>query len=452
MREQISQPITARPRVARLLRPFQQFFQTEASSGLVLLFCAVIALWWANSPWGSSYFRLWETPIAIRFGEQALTLSLKHWINDALMAIFFLVVGLEIKREVLTGELSSIKQSMLPVAAAIGGMVLPAGIYAVLNAGTPAIRGWGIPMATDIAFSLGVLALLGSRVPLGLKVFLTAFAIVDDIGAVLVIALFYSHQISWLALGIGGAILLLLMCANRMGARNPLLYIVLGLGLWLAFLLSGVHATVAGVLLAFTIPATARIDARQFLTTGKDTLEQFEEATPEDGLVVSNETQQSAVHTLEEACEQVQTPLQRMEHALHPMVVFFIMPLFALANAGVNWSSGLDTLTNSLTLGVVLGLIFGKQIGITLFSWASVKMGLSALPAGVTWRHVYGVSWLGGIGFTMSLFIAELAFRTNGNLEMAKVGILTASLIAGIGGYLLLRGAPSIEEDANQAG
>ena len=425
--------------IHRLLRPFQEFARLQAGSGILLLVCTAVALVWANSPWAASYTALWGTTLTVGMGAFVIAKPLLLWINDGLMAIFFFVVGLEIKREVLAGELSSVRKAAFPVIAAVGGMVVPAGLYVLLNRGGVEARGWGVPMATDIAFALGVLALLGSRAPTSLKIFLTAFAIADDIGAVLVIALFYTETIAWSYLGLAAGCLLLLVALNAGGARRPLTYVVLGIVLWVAFLKSGVHATVAGVLLAMTIPATARIDCAAFLQRGRSVLDQFEQASLGDGEVVAHSERQAALHTLEEACEQVQTPLHRMEHALHPWVTYAIMPVFALANAGVILGGG-GGVGHPVALGVIMGLVLGKPLGVTLFAWLAVRLGMAELPPGITWRHVHGAGWLGGIGFTMALFIAGLAFAGTPYLDTAKLGILTASLVAGVVGFVLLRG------------
>ncbi|HUF00297.1 MAG TPA: Na+/H+ antiporter NhaA [Anaerolineales bacterium] len=424
----------------KLLSPLQAFLQREASSGILLLTATIIALLWANSLWSESYYSFWENKLTFGYGEYELSKPLLLWINDGLMAIFFFVVGLEIKREVLIGELASFRKAALPLAAAIGGMVFPALIYTAFNYNGAGSSGWGIPMATDIAFALGVLALLGKGVPISLKVFLTAAAVVDDLGAVLIIALFYTTDIAWISLGIAAVFLVLLIICNMLGVRNPIVYSVLGIGLWLAFLQSGVHATVAGVLLAMTIPAQARINDEEFVKHSRSVLNEFEKTDEGDEYLSS--TQRSAVRTLEELAEHAQTPLQRLEHDLHPWVAFAIMPIFALANAGVALGGDfLSSVTSPISLGVIFGLIIGKQIGITLFSWLVVKSKLADLPERVNWRHIYGVSWLAGIGFTMSLFISALAFGVSPALETAKSGILLASLIAGIVGFLLLRGA-----------
>ncbi|HEX6861700.1 MAG TPA: Na+/H+ antiporter NhaA, partial [Thermoanaerobaculia bacterium] len=400
------------PLIDRVLQPFAEFAHTASSGGIVLLVCTAVALAWANSPWAASYHHIWELEVAVDAGPLAFRSTLHHLINDGLMAVFFFLVGLEIKREVLIGELASFRQAALPAAAALGGMVVPAAIYAALNSGGSGSAGWGIPMATDIAFALGVLALLGDRVPAGLKVFLAALAIVDDIGAVLVIALFYTAGVSWAALGIAGALLLLAAGANAAGVRRPSAYALIGLALWAAVLASGVHATVAGVLLAMAIPSRTRIDEDEFLRRARRTVDEFESGCGPGTTVLTNQVQQEALLTLETLCKQAQAPLQVTERRLHGTVAFFIMPLFALANAGVRLSGGelATALSSPVTLGVVLGLLLGKPLGITLFSWAAVRMGVATLPSRVTWRMVHGAAWLGGIGFTMSLFIAGLAF------------------------------------------
>jgi NhaA family Na+:H+ antiporter len=377
-----------RPSLSLVLAPFQRFFATESAGGIVLLVCAALALAWANSPWSPLYEQLWHASLTAGTGAVGLTLTLHEWVNDGLMAVFFLLVGLEIKREVLVGELATRRSASLPIAAALGGMVVPALVYVAINAGGPGAPGWGIPMATDIAFALGILALLGDRIPTGLKVFLAALAIADDLGAVLVIALFYTDHLALGALAWAGGIVALLIVLNRMGTSHAAVYVVLGGALWVAMLASGIHATVAGVLLAFTIPART-------------------------GAVV--------------------------EHALHGVTAFVIVPLFALANAGVPLAGG-EGMASPIALGVLLGLVVGKPLGILLASWLAVRAGVAELPQGVSWRSLSGAGWLGGIGFTMSLFIAGLAFGDARMLDTAKIGILAGSFVAGIGGWLLLRG------------
>jgi NhaA family Na+:H+ antiporter len=431
--------VVASPPIRRVLRPFREFARVEASGGIVLLACTALALAWANSPWAASYDALWHTRVSIAAGGLTLSMDLRHAINDGLMALFFFVVGLEIKREVLVGELADPRRAMLPIAAAAGGMAAPALVYLVATVGTPGAVGWGVPMATDIAFALGVLALLGRRAPLALTVFLTALAIVDDIGAVLVIALFYTADIAWTPLLVGLALILLLQAANRVGVRTPLVYALLGLVVWVAFLESGVHATIAGVLVALTIPAWVRLDVPTFVHRARTSMDHLADAAERGGNVLTDQVQQHALHDLESACERAQAPIQRLEHTLHPWVSFVVMPVFALANAGVALDEGaVAALAHPVGLGVILGLLLGKQVGITLCAWLAVKSGLAALPTGVTWRHVYGAGWLGGIGFTMSLFIAGLAFADEALVATAKVGILAASVVAGAVGYALI--------------
>ncbi|HEX6038249.1 Na+/H+ antiporter NhaA [Longimicrobium sp.] len=437
----LSAPISlpARP-IERVLSPFSRFMRLESAGGIVLIACTLVAVAWANSPWAGAYHHLWETPLGFSLGPWTVSHTLHHWINDGLMAVFFFLVGLEIKREALVGELTSLRKAALPAAAALGGMVVPALLYAALNAGGAGAAGWGIPMATDIAFALGVLALMGPRVPLSLKVFLTALAIVDDIGAVLVIALFYTGQIAWGALGGGLLVIALAALANRLGVRRPIPYLLLGIVAWSCFLASGVHATVAGVLMALTIPSRTRIDADEFLEHADTSVHAFRAACERGTSVLTNLRQQAALQGLENATEAAQAPLQRIEHDLHVPVAFGIIPLFALANAGVTLSGGIGgALAHPVTLGVILGLVIGKPLGIMVFSWLAVRAGIAELPAGTGWKAVHAVSWLGGIGFTMSLFVAGLAFPDGGLVDESKVGIFAASLAAGLGGWLLLR-------------
>jgi NhaA family Na+:H+ antiporter len=429
--------------IEHLLAPFRAFAESNASSGLLLIAAALTALLWANSPFGTSYFELWDTTVTIGLGGLALSTSLLHWINDALMAVFFLVVGLEIKRELLVGELASRRRATLPVAAALGGAVLPALIFLAIVGVGPGERGWGIPMATDIAFALGVLALVGHRVPLGLRIFVTAFAIADDLIAVLVIALFFRSDLDLTALAASGALLLALLAANRLGVRRPLAYGLLGVALWVAVFQSGIHATVAGVALAFTIPAKVRIDSDAFVARARDIVDDFERRTV-DGGDASIEENHAALWELEDETERAQSPMLRIEHGLQSWVAFLIVPLFALANAGVVLTDDVaSTLAQPVAVGVMLGLIVGKQVGISVAAYVVVRLGLASLPDGVRWVHIYGAAWLGGIGFTMSLFIAALAFEDGPLLALAKVGILSASIVAGIGGYLVLRRSTS---------
>ena len=426
----------------RALRPFQEFSHNASAGGIVLIVCTVAALSWSNSPWGESYAHLWEQYFTVGIAPYQLSLTLHHWINDGLMAVFFFVVGLEIKREVLVGELAKVRQAAFPLAGAIGGMVVPALLYASLNSGGPGAPGWGIPMATDIAFALGVLALLGPAVPLALKVFLAALAIVDDIGAVLVIALFYTADLTWTPLGGAAVVLLVLAFANRAGVRHPAPYVLLGLVLWVGVLQSGVHATVAGVLLAMVIPARTRIEPREFARRARGALADFERGSAEDGTPLTNAVQQSALDEIEDLCEAAQAPLLRLESRLHGLVAFGILPVFALANAGVRLDGPIaEVLADPISLGVLLGLVLGKPLGITLVAWGAVRLGLADRPSGVSWSAIHGVGWLAGIGFTMSMFISGLAFTAEASLLAAKVGILGGSLVAGLIGSMLVRTA-----------
>lgn len=433
-----------------LLESFNVFFKLEAAGGIALMVCTVAALVWANSPWGASYEALWLTPLSVGFGDWGLSKGLILWINDGLMAIFFFLVGLEIKREILVGGLSSPRQTIMPVAAALGGMIVPGLIFFALNAGTPSAAGWGIPMATDIAFALGILSLLGKRVPVGLKIFLTAVAIVDDIGAILVIAVFYTTSLHITALIVGLAVLGLMAILNlRWGVRHSIPYLVLGMIVWFAFLKSGIHATIAGVLAAMTIPASTKMDCVGFVSELRKATNLFERAITPGKTVLTNKEQQAVLHGMEHAHAAATTPLQNIEHALHPWVAFAIMPLFALANAGVRLEGSiLGQLFSPTALGIFLGLIVGKQVGIAGACWLVNKFGLAAYPERCTFLHVYGAGCLAGIGFTMSIFIANLAYPTGSDLvPLAKIAILFASLLAGLIGYAVLRSVSPREGD-----
>jgi Na+:H+ antiporter, NhaA family len=438
--------------LVRVFGPLDEFIHKSTSTGIVLLITTVIALLIANSPLADEYDHFLNTEVGFIFGSFEFHESVLHWINDGLMAIFFLLVGLEIKRELLVGELSNIRAALLPICAAIGGSVVPAAIYLVFNANGTGIDGWGIPMATDIAFSLGLLALLGTRVPLSLKIFLTAVAIVDDLLAVLVIAFFYSSGINFTMLGIGFTLLAVLLVANVLGIQNLPFYIIVGIFIWAAFLQSGVHATIAGVLVAWTIPARNRIDLPTFLGRSRLILERLDDSEHVPSLMLTGEIHQAALIELEEITEEVQAPLQKLEHKLHNPVAFFVMPLFAFANAGVVLS--LESITGggfSISIGIILGLVLGKPLGILLFLWLISRAGIASLPPGIRWSHMVGVACLAGVGFTMSLFVASLAFRNDPALQTAKMGILIASLIAGsIGFFLLYRASSQIVQPETQ--
>jgi len=433
------------PAESRSTNRFQEFFRTEAAGGALLVACACAALVVANSGWADAYHRLLSVTIAIGSGEHALALTVHEWINDAFMAVFFLVVGLEIKREALAGELASPRQAALPIAGAIGGMVVPAFIYVISNGGGMASRGWAIPMATDIAFALGVLALVAPRAPSGLKTFLAASAIVDDMGAVLVIALFYTRAIAWGALAMAGVTLLLLIALNVLQVRRLTPYLVLGVLLWFFVHESGVHATIAGVLLALTIPTSTRINAAQFSAKARGLLDAFDRTETDSVLVLTSKSQQEAIVGLERAAEGVTAPLLRLEHAMHGFSAFVVMPLFAFSNAGVGLHGSLE---GGVPLAVILGLAIGKPLGITGAALAAVRLRLASLPDGVNWTALHGCAWLAGIGFTMSLFIATLAFEGTTLLDAAKFGILAGSLLAGIVGAVLVRRGKSLRQFA----
>lgn len=425
--------------IVRLVRPFQEFAARETSGGVLLLSCTVAALIWANSPWAQSYSALWHVPVTVGFGSWTLAHDLHFWVNDALMAVFFFVVGLEIKRELLVGELASYRQAALPIVAAVGGVVAPALIYTSFNLGGEGAAGWGIPMATDIAFVIGVMALLGDRVPFSLKLYLTALAIVDDIAAVLVIAVFYTAQISWAAIASAVFCVSVLVLANRLGVRHPVPYALLGVLLWVAVLQSGVHATIAGVLLAMTIPSRTELDAPHFLLHSRAVLDHVEQSIQAKASDPGQDDLYAAIEALEDSCEKAQAPLQRLEHALHPWVTFLIMPVFALANAGVAFKgTPAANLSHPVMLGIVLGLVLGKPAGIVFASWVAVRFRLASLPSGVSWSHIHGAGWLAGIGFTMSLFVAGLAFTDEALLTVAKLSILAASAVAALVGSALL--------------
>ncbi len=430
--------------IQRLIRPLQAFGKHKLAGAGLLMLATAVAMVWANSPWAASYQHLLHMKIGVGVGEATLAKTLHHWINDGLMGVFFFMVGLEIKRELIAGELSTVRKATLPAIAAVGGMLLPAGIYALFNTSPPYSSGWGIPMATDIAFALGVLALLGDRVPVGLKVFLTALAIVDDIGAVLVIALFYTASLSWVALAFGVACLALSAAMNKLGVRSAVAFFMVGTAAWLGFLESGVHATIAAILMAFTIPARTRIDGGMFVQRLQRLIGRLEQVgVPYDTAMNTNE-QQSVIEHMNESIEMASAPLQRIEHAVAGPVTFVVLPVFALANAGVALDSGIGAAFGSpVVLGIVAGLVIGKTVGVFGAAALAVKLGVADLPEGVSWRQLLGVGMLAGIGFTMALFVASLAFTDSALIETAKVGILSASLIAGVLGFLLVRTASS---------
>jgi len=452
---------------------FQRFSHIEGISGILLVGATVFALVWANSPWADAYFNILNIHFSISFGNSVtIDESLLLWINDALMAIFFFVVGLELKREVAIGELSSFRKAILPAMAALGGMIVPVLIFWLFNRDNPAaLEGWAIPMATDIAFAIGVLALVGKRAPLSLAVFLTALAIVDDIGAILVIATVYTEQINFSMLLVGIGMIVLLLLYAKLGGRWLVIYGILGLITWFAIFLSGIHATIAGVLVALTIPVRNKVDTKSFSQWMRQLLDWFDQESSEDVKCVPTSVQRTALFEMNRAITYADSPLHRLEHILHPWVAFFIMPIFALANAGITINPELiSALLTPLALGIILGLLLGKPIGILLATWLGFKMKLGSLPKGVTLRHILGAGVLAGMGFTMSIFITTLAFSAGGGhaeilgfklaspailayaspeeiTYLSKLAILVASTLAGTIGYLILRSSPMPTEE-----
>ena len=421
------------------LATFSKMTQSESFAGILLLCCAVLAMIVANSPLSDAYAELWKTQFGFSINGTFIGMNLEHWINDVLMAFFFLVVGLEIKREVLFGELAGFKRAALPIIAALGGMIGPGLIYFALNVGTASEHGFGIPMATDIAFALGVLSTLGKRVSVSVKVFLVSLAVADDLGAIIVIALFYSSGIALEWLLVSAGIVAVLIILNKMGVKALTPYMVLGVLLWITVHNCGVHATIAAVMLAFTIPVAPRIDTLSFMEKLKKIVSHFQEAeTKKDGILLQNE-QLEALHHLSKEKNAVQNPLLRLEHALAPYSNYLIMPIFAFANAGVTIGSNIDFSVDYVFLGIFLGLVVGKPIGIFSFTFIAEKLGIAARPAGVSWVEIFGAGTLGGIGFTMSMFVTNLAFSGEHALiatDVAKISILIASLSAGILGSI----------------
>jgi NhaA family Na+:H+ antiporter len=423
----------------RVTAPVRRLMSSQSASGLVLILCAVVAFAWANSPWAAAYFDMQHLHTALVFGGFHLELSLAHFVNDALMAIFFFVVGLEIKREFQVGELAGVRRAALPIAGAIGGMVAPALIYVAFNLGEPTVRGWGVPMATDIAFAVGVLALIGDRVPLGLKVFLLALAIVDDLGAVMVIALFYTDTVHTNALMLSLAAWAVAVLYGRYGHARAGVFFVIGAVCWYFMLESGVHATIAGVLMALAVPLGGKLPPRDL------------EAEVREMMLPSSGGVDVKVERISYLVDRVQSPLMTFEHNLSPWVSFVIMPVFAIFNAGVavgaaghGAEAGAHAAEAAViglpTIGAFFGLLVGKPLGIALCVWVAVVTGLATFPRGANWTGIVGIGCLGGIGFTMALFVANLAFGTGAELDQAKIGVLSASVVsAGLGFALLAR-------------
>jgi len=433
-------------------RPAQRFMATEAAGGVVMLVAAVVALAWANSPWHQSYSDLWRTPLVVDVGNLVNLdhLSLQAWVNDALMAVFFFLAGLEIKREVVHGDLRDRRAIALPVFAALGGMVVPATIYALFNAGGPGSSGWGIPMATDIAFAVGVVTLLGRRVPAAAKVFILTLAIVDDIGAIVVIAVFYTGTLSpgWLAAALTGLAVVVALRRGDVQALAP--YLSVGAFVWFAMLQSGVHATLAGVALGLLTPAWPLRSPRRFPRAARRLIDGVERDYYDR--VVTQESFEAAEFRIDDLSRLAQlstSPLERLASRLTPWVAFVIVPTFALANAGARFGGGAAGLTDRVFLGVGVGLVLGKAVGVLGASWLAVRLGFGRLPAGATWHHMAGLAVTSGIGFTVALFVAGLSFDTPALLDSAKLGILAASLCAGVGGWLVLRSAPLVSDESS---
>jgi NhaA family Na+:H+ antiporter len=421
------------------ISPFQRFFNKIVSGSYPILLAVILAMIWANLL-AASYHSFWHTPLSLSFGQFSISKSLVHWIDEALMALFFFTVGLEIKREILVGGLSSPRQAALPIAAAVGGMLVPATIFYLFNNGTTEATGWAIPMATDIAFSLAVLAFLKDKVPSGLRIFLTAFAIADDLGAVMVIALFYTKTIVWQNLIFSTLFFVALGVANTLWIRKTLVYIVLGMGMWFTILGSGVHATIAGVIVALFIPARGKYDTETFTGKVKAYLNRIVCENDCGHSILMNQQHLDAVQAIEIACSNVETPLQRLEHHLQSWVAYLVLPLFALANSGLALRE-LDVFTairHPVTLGVMFGLVFGKPLGILSFTYLCSKLLQAPLLQGIKWSHIAGVGLLGGIGFTMSLFISGLSFTSAQVLDFSKLGIIAGSVVSGIAGWIVL--------------
>ncbi|WP_346237643.1 Na+/H+ antiporter NhaA [Niabella insulamsoli] len=427
--------------IEKLVDPIQSFIQLEKSGGIVLGISVLIALVLANSGWADIYHHFLEYTLGFQWnGDTYFEFNLHHWINDGLMAVFFFVVGLELKREIIAGELSNPRNAILPIGAALGGMVVPALIYVALNPSGEASSGWGIPMATDIAFALGVLHLLGRRIPLSLKIFLTALAIVDDLGAVMVIAFFYTSEISFWHLLIGSLVLLTMYAGNKLGVRSIFFYAILGIGgVWSTFLLSGVHATIASVLVAFTIPADVKIKEHLFIDKIQRYLDRFRNIDPTEHKPTLTGEQLHVIEKIQVATVAATPPLQRLEHSMHPFVTFVIIPIFAIANAGVSLNIDLDNLfSTNVALGIAAGLLIGKLVGVVCFSLLLIKLKISTFPEGMNVQNLVGVGLLAAIGFTMSLFITSLAFSNEAHITQAKIGIFAASILAGVAGYIVL--------------
>lgn len=441
------------PPIIRIISPLQRFIHKEASGSRVLLLCVLIGLIWINLPFGDSYTNFWNTYIGFSIGSYDFHQSLLHWINDGLMAIFFFLIGLELKRELIVGGLTDLKEASLSIIAAIGGMILPAIIYLIFNPPrSEGANGWGIPISTDIAISLGILALFSYNIPRKLKLLLTSIAIIDDIGAILIIAIFYSSQIQWIFLLVSALIIIGLYSFNRIGVRKNIVYIIPGILLWFFIFQSGIHSTLSGILLAITIPATKRIDVDEFQEITTKTLGYISEIDLSEGDTVVYSRYKASIKALEEGFSNILTPLELIEHKLINWVVFFIVPLFGLANSGIAFSSlSSESFSANIFLGVFLGLLIGKPLGMITFSYIYSKTKFFNLPTNVNWLQLIGIGFLAGIGFTMSNFIASLAFQATDNLlDTAKIGILLASVISALIGYLIIRHSIKMREKVDR--
>ncbi len=419
---------------------FTDFFHTPIAGGVVLFGCMLLAMILANLPFTKDFYHdIWSSYFMIGFENFKISFSLEHWINDGLMIIFFFVVGLEIKREVIVGELSSFKDALLPIVAAVGGMVVPALFYYIFNGGTPTESGWGIPMATDIAFALGILFLMGNKVPMSLKIFLTALAIVDDLGAIVVIAMFYSGGINWLLLGWALIILIGMVFLNRMGVDKMRYYVAPSIVLWILFLYSGVHATIAGVLIAMTIPVVPKLPKRFFTYKTRALLNSFNSLDRREHGLIQNHDQFKIVHRMNSIAKETIPLSQWLENNLHGLVAYFIMPVFAFANAGITISpESFSSLGSEQSIGIITGLVLGKPVGIFILCYLTVKLGFAKLPQGASWMSLLAVACMGGIGFTMSMFINNLAFSDATMIDNGKLSILVASIVAAVLGCVLM--------------
>ncbi|MBD3189431.1 MAG: Na+/H+ antiporter NhaA [Candidatus Heimdallarchaeota archaeon] len=429
------------PPITKVISPLQDFIEKEASSSKVLLICIALGLLWANIPWGDTYNLVWNQQLGFTISSFSLYKPLLLWINDGLMAVFFFVIGLELKREFMIGGLSNIRESILSVVAATGGIIVPVIIFISINPPTfPGVDGWNVPVATDIAIAIGILSLFSYKIPKKVKLLLTSMAIFDDLGAIVIIAIFHSAAINWIFLGISIGITVLLVAINLLGIRRSVFYFILGVFLWVSIFLSGIHATISGVILALTIPATKRIDLEDFFALQEKSFENLCEIREEEDLAACYNRLVTHIHALETSCRNVQTPLEILEHQLIGITAFFIVPLFALANSGINFFTlGTNPFTERIFWGIFCGLVFGKPIGVLLFTFLFTRLKAFKLSRNVNWLHIIGIGFLMGIGFTMANFIAGLAYAENATyLAVAKIAILLGSLLSGVIGYVVL--------------